>query len=88
MQIYSVATGKTFDEIEQEFAGQGYGDFKPAVGEAVVETAAPHPGGGGPACWRTRPIWRASTSRVRRRPAMLPRSTLRKVYKKVGFVAR
>ena len=35
------ATGKTFDEIEQEFAGRGYGDFKTAVGEAVVELLRP-----------------------------------------------
>ena len=27
--------------IEQEFAGQGYGDFKPAVGESVVELLRP-----------------------------------------------
>ena len=38
MTIYSAVTGKSFDEIEQEFAGKGYGAFKPAVGEAVVET--------------------------------------------------
>ena len=31
-------TGKTFPEIEREFDGLGYGAFKPAVGEAVVET--------------------------------------------------
>ena len=29
MQIYAVATGKSFETIEQEFAGHGYGDFKP-----------------------------------------------------------
>ena len=32
--IYSAVTGKTFEEIEAEFDGQGYGAFKPAVGEA------------------------------------------------------
>ena len=47
MQIYSVATGRTFEEIEAEFAGRGYGDFKKDVGEAVVEHAAPHSGGDG-----------------------------------------
>ncbi len=41
MTIYSAVTGKSFDEIEQEFAGKGYGAFKPAVGEAVVETLRP-----------------------------------------------
>ena len=59
MTIYSAVTGKSYEEIEAEFDGQGYGAFKPAVGEAVVETAAPHPGGGRAASWPTRPIWRA-----------------------------
>ena len=33
--------GKTFEEIEAEFDGKGYGDFKTAVGEAVVEELRP-----------------------------------------------
>jgi len=33
--IYSTVTGKTAEEIEAEFEGRGYGDFKLAVGEAV-----------------------------------------------------
>ena len=41
MTIYSACTGKSFEEIENEFAGCGYGKFKPAVGEAVVETLRP-----------------------------------------------
>ena len=41
MTIYSVATGKSISEIENEFAGKGYGDFKTAVGEAVVEMLRP-----------------------------------------------
>ncbi|MBN8867246.1 MAG: tryptophan--tRNA ligase [Solirubrobacterales bacterium] len=39
--IYAVATGKTEDEVEAEFEGAGYGDFKKAVGESVVEYLAP-----------------------------------------------
>lgn len=34
MGIYSCITGKSYDEIEKEFEGRGYGDFKTAVGEA------------------------------------------------------
>ena len=34
-------TGKSFDEIEAEFKGKGYGDFKLAVGEAVADSLAP-----------------------------------------------
>lgn len=39
--IYAVATGKTEDEVESEFEGAGYGDFKKAVADAVVEYLAP-----------------------------------------------
>ena len=38
MSIYNVVTGKSFDEIEREFEGRGYGDFKLAVGEAVADS--------------------------------------------------
>ena len=34
-------TGHTYDQIEAEFDGRGYGDFKAAVGEAVVAVLAP-----------------------------------------------
>ncbi|MGN0452489.1 MAG: tryptophan--tRNA ligase [Ruminococcus sp.] len=39
--IYSAVTGKTPDAIAQEFEGKGYGDFKSAVGEAVIEELRP-----------------------------------------------
>ena len=87
MQIYSAATGKTFQEIEAEFAGRGYGDFKTAVGESVVELL--------------RPI-REETERLLADKAYLEsvyragaekasrvaNRTLSKVYKKIGFLAR
>lgn len=41
MTIYSVVTGKTYEQIEDEFTGKGYGDFKLAVGEAVSEELRP-----------------------------------------------
>ena len=41
MTIYSVVTGKTYEQIEDEFNGKGYGDFKLAVGEAVSEELRP-----------------------------------------------
>ena len=41
MTIYGAITGKTYEEIENEFSGKGYGDFKTAVGEAVVEELRP-----------------------------------------------
>ena len=39
--IYSAVTGKSVSEIEKEFEGKGYGDFKLAVGETVADTLAP-----------------------------------------------
>ena len=85
MSIYSSVTGKTFDEIESEFEGKGYGAFKPAVGDAVIETL--------------RPI-REESERLLKDKAYLQgiykdgaekasrvaNRTLRKVYKKIGFV--
>ncbi|MBO7355413.1 MAG: tryptophan--tRNA ligase [Lachnospiraceae bacterium] len=84
MNIYSTVTGKTFEEIEAEFEGKGYGVFKPAVGEAVIETL--------------RPI-REEASRIMKDKAYLESvykdgaarasrvadRTLAKVYKKIGF---
>ena len=86
VQIYASVTGKTFAEIEAEFDGKGYGAFKPAVGEAVAETL--------------RPI-REETERLLADRAYLESvykagaekashvagRTLRKVYRKIGFVA-
>ena len=39
--IYSAVTGKTAEQIENEFASKGYGEFKMAVGEAVCEELRP-----------------------------------------------
>ena len=41
IDIYCACTGKTPEEVEREFDGQGYGAFKPAVGEAVVDVLRP-----------------------------------------------
>lgn len=41
MGIYSAVTGLTNQQIEKDFEGKGYGDFKTAVGEAVVEHLRP-----------------------------------------------
>ena len=41
MEIYAATTGKTLDEITAEFEGRGYGDFKTAVAEAVIEELRP-----------------------------------------------
>ena len=41
MNIYSSFTGKSYAEIEKEFAGKGYGDFKLAVGEVCADGLQP-----------------------------------------------
>ncbi len=41
MTILSSLTGKSFEEIEKEFEGKGYGDFKRAVADAVVNELEP-----------------------------------------------
>ena len=87
IEIYAAVTGKTPEAVEQEFAGQGYGAFKPAVGDAVIEAL--------------RPV-REETERLladkahletlyrqgAEKAAALAVRTLRKVHKKVGFVPR
>ena len=41
ISIYSACTGKAPAEVEKEFEGKGYGDFKMAVGESVVSVLKP-----------------------------------------------
>jgi tryptophanyl-tRNA synthetase len=41
IEILAVARGTSEEEVEREFEGSGYGDFKGAVAEAVVDFLAP-----------------------------------------------
>ena len=41
IDIYSASTGKSPAEVVKEFDGKGYGEFKMAVGEAVVSVLKP-----------------------------------------------
>ena len=41
MTIYGIIKNKSMEEIEKEFTGKGYGDFKSAVAEAIVERLEP-----------------------------------------------
>ncbi len=41
IDIYCACTGKTPEETVREFDGKGYGEFKPAVGEAVTAVLKP-----------------------------------------------
>jgi tryptophanyl-tRNA synthetase len=41
LSIHSALSGKSVKEVEIEFSGKGYGDFKSAVAEIVIETLRP-----------------------------------------------
>ena len=87
MNIYSSVTGKDYAEIEAEFDGKGYGAFKPAVGDAVIEAL--------------RPIREEAERMIAdkaylkdvytdgaQRAQSVARRTLRKVSKRIGFVEK
>lgn len=85
MTIYSCFTGKKFDEIQNEFSGKGYGDFKLAVGETVADALEPV---------------RTEFARLMNdkaylkecymdgamRATKITQKTITKIYRKVGFV--
>ena len=85
LTIYCAATGKTMDEAEAEFEGQGYGIFKPAVGEAVVELLRPIQAEA-TRLMADKAYLESIYSQGAQRAQALANRTLRKVYKKVGFV--
>lgn len=85
MSIYSAVAGKGMEEIEREFEGKGYGDFKLAVGEATADRLAPMQ-----AEFRRISADKAYIADCMKLGAekayRASMKTLRKVYKKVGFV--
>ena len=87
LTIYCAATGKTLAEAEAEFADQGYGVFKPAVGEAVVELLRPIQEEAN-RLMADKAYLESVYQKGAERASALANRTLRKVYKKVGFVPR
>ena len=87
MNIYASVTGKSFAEIEKEFEGKGYGAFKPAVGEAVIETLRPIREESAQMLADKAYLQQIYTQGAEKASAMA-RRTLRKVYKRVGFVEK
>ncbi|MBU3699929.1 MAG: tryptophan--tRNA ligase [Candidatus Kapabacteria bacterium] len=85
MTLYSITTGKSNAEIEREFAGLGYAEFKDAVGHAIVTFLRPV---------RERYVairsdedaLKATLKRGAEAARERARKVLRKVYKKTGFV--
>lgn len=85
--IYSIATGKSIEDIETEFEGKGYGDFKLAVGTAVADML--------------RPVREKTDDLLKNkdyleevyrdgaeRAARIAQRTLDKVHRKIGFIKR
>ena len=87
MQIYSSVTGKSFEEIEREFDGRGYGAFKPAVGEAVIETLRPIREEAERMIADKAYLQEVYTAGAQK-ASCVARKTLRKVYKKIGLVEK
>jgi tryptophanyl-tRNA synthetase len=85
LTIYSALTGRAIVELEGEYAGRGYGDFKKDLADVVVEFVTP---------FRDRTLQlledRAELDNVLRRGAEKAREvaerTLADVYERVGFV--
>lgn len=85
LTIYAALTGRSVEELEKEYAGRGYGDFKKDLGEVVVDFVTP---------FRDRTLEllddRAELDGVLRRGAERAREvaerTLADVYERVGFV--
>ena len=87
MSIYSSVTGRSFEEIEREFEGQGYGKFKPAVGDAVIETLRPIRENAERMIADKSYLQQVYTEGAQK-ASYVARKTLRKVYKRVGFVEK
>jgi tryptophanyl-tRNA synthetase len=87
MSIYSCFTGKSFEEIEKEFEGRGYGEFKLAVGEACADGLAPMQ-----AEFKRLMADKTYLETIMRENAdqasYIARKTLSKVYRKIGFLAK
>lgn len=87
MTIYSIITGKTLGEIEREFDGKGYGDFKLAVGEVVSDHLKPvreeHK-----RLMADKAYLQQIYTEGAEKAGRIANRTLSKVYRKVGFVAK
>jgi len=86
LTIYSALTGRPIADLEQDYAGRGYGDLKKELAEVVVDFVTP---------FRARTLEllddQAHLTDVLRRGAeqahAVADATLRDVYQRVGFVA-
>ncbi|MDE6302708.1 MAG: tryptophan--tRNA ligase, partial [Clostridia bacterium] len=86
INIYAAIENKSVEDVEKEFAGHGYGTFKVAVGEAVAAKFKPVR-----EAYNQYVSDKAYIAEVAKdgaeKASRLAERTLRKVKKKVGFVA-
>lgn len=87
IDIYRCCLNKTVQEVEQEFDGKGYGDFKLAVGEAVVSVLKPLQDEF-KRLSEDKAYVDAAIKENAEKAAYYANKTLRKVQKKIGFPER
>ena len=86
LTIYSSLTGRSIVDLEEEYSGRGYGDFKKDLADVVVEFVTP---------FRDRTLellddqtqLSAVLEQGRQQAAEVAEATLRDVWQRVGFVA-
>ena len=85
LSIYSAFTGESIEEAERRFEGKGYGDFKLAVGQAVVDGLTPVQ-----KRYEEYLADKAELERIMRqgaeKAARIAERTLSKVKKKIGYI--
>ncbi|HOV40545.1 MAG TPA: tryptophan--tRNA ligase [Oscillospiraceae bacterium] len=85
MTIFSAVTGDSFEKIERDFAGKGYGEFKIAVGEAVSEALRPVRENFAKLI-QDKEYLKKCYSEGAQKALSISQKTLSKAYRKVGFV--
>ncbi|MDD5953055.1 MAG: tryptophan--tRNA ligase [Oscillospiraceae bacterium] len=85
--IYCCVTGKTAEQVADEFQGKGYGEFKTAVGEAVIETLRPIQERFDDLMKNKDYLTKCYTESAQK-ALYLSTKTLRKVMKKIGFLPK
>ena len=85
MSIYACFTGKSDEEIEKEFSGLGYGEFKEAVGTACADALTPIQAEFNK-LMGDKAYLESIMKEGAERASFIANKTIAKVYRKVGFV--
>jgi len=85
INIYSIIKGTSREDVQNEFEGRGYGDFKSAVGEAIIEELRPLQ-----ERFRellnNQDVVREIYTKSAENAQIIAKKTLDNVYEKIGFV--